>query len=153
MSIRTYGAVTANTEQRYLYPNTSILIHNGSALVAAHLTWHALMPEPENGSVRLPDGRQLAYTIFGLSSRLSPKHTIVYYHGWPSSRLEGLVWHEAASDLGLRFVAVDRPGIGASSYSPKGSIRAPSTTHPPAMAQSQTWLIGCQAFSVCMSTV
>lgn len=40
--------------------------------------------------VRLPDGRRLCYRFWGhpLNSPQRAKRTILYMHGWPSSRLE-----------------------------------------------------------------
>jgi len=39
---------------------------------------------------------------------------VLYHHGWPGSRLEGCFAHEAATTLGLRIIAPDRPGYGES---------------------------------------
>jgi pimeloyl-ACP methyl ester carboxylesterase len=45
---------------------------------------------------------------------------LFYFHGWPSSRIEfgGLNREDIASRLGVRVIAVDRPGFGLSSYQP-----------------------------------
>lgn len=40
---------------------------------------------------------------------------MIHNHGGPSSRLEARLFAEAAAKHGLRFVCVDRPGIGQSS--------------------------------------
>jgi pimeloyl-ACP methyl ester carboxylesterase len=58
-----------------------------------------------------PDGRTLAYCEVGDSN--GP--LVVHNHGGPSSRLEALLFAEAAAKHKLRFVCVDRPGIGQSS--------------------------------------
>jgi pimeloyl-ACP methyl ester carboxylesterase len=56
--------------------------------------------------VDLPDGRALAYAEFGEAD--APP--VLYFHGFPNCRLEpGLV-----PARGVRLVAVDRPGFGAS---------------------------------------
>ncbi|HMN95501.1 MAG TPA: alpha/beta hydrolase [Phycisphaerales bacterium] len=56
-------------------------------------------------------GRQLAYLEVG-----DPNGALVIHnHGGPSSRLEARLFAETASRHRLRFVCVDRPGIGQSS--------------------------------------
>jgi pimeloyl-ACP methyl ester carboxylesterase len=65
---------------------------------------------------RLPDGRTLGYAEYG-----NPQgRPLVYFHGWPSSRIEfgGLNGNAVASELNVRVIAVDRPGFGLSSYLP-----------------------------------
>lgn len=62
-------------------------------------------------SVTTPDGRQLAYIEVG-----DPDGPLVLHnHGGPSSRLEARLLADAATKNGLRFVGVDRPGMGQSS--------------------------------------
>jgi pimeloyl-ACP methyl ester carboxylesterase len=60
--------------------------------------------------VRLPDGRSIAVEEYG-----DPTGPVVlYFHGWPASRLEaGLI-----PDLPVRLLALDRPGYGRSSAQP-----------------------------------
>jgi len=41
---------------------------------------------------------------------------LLYFHGWPGSRLEGRLGDEAARTEGVRLIAVDRPGMGLSDY-------------------------------------
>ena len=65
---------------------------------------------------QLPDGRTLGYAEYG-----DPLgRPLFYFHGWPSSRIEfgGLNREDIASRLGVRVIAVDRPGFGLSSYQP-----------------------------------
>jgi pimeloyl-ACP methyl ester carboxylesterase len=63
------------------------------------------------GAVTTPDGRQLAYLEVG-----DPNGPLVLHnHGGPSSRLEARLLAESAEKNGLRFVCVDRPGMGQSS--------------------------------------
>lgn len=58
-----------------------------------------------------PDGRRLAYLEVG-----DPAGALVLHnHGGPSSRLEARLLADAAAKNNLRFVGVDRPGIGQSS--------------------------------------
>lgn len=40
----------------------------------------------------------------------------MYYHGWPSSRLQARLAHWLALDRGIRLLALDRPGMGRSSF-------------------------------------
>jgi pimeloyl-ACP methyl ester carboxylesterase len=62
-------------------------------------------------SVTTKDGRRLAYMEVG-----DPDGPLVLHnHGGPSSRLEARLFADAATKHGLRFVGVDRPGIGQSS--------------------------------------
>ena len=60
--------------------------------------------------IRLPDGRTLSYLEVGVPS--GP--VVFHFHGHGSSRLEALMLEEAALRLGVRVIALDRPGIGLS---------------------------------------
>lgn len=62
--------------------------------------------------------RMLTYAVFGLplASRGTPEQYIIYHHGWPSCRLEALPLHDVAANLSWRVLAVDRPGVGGSTY-------------------------------------
>lgn len=61
----------------------------------------------------LPEGRGLSYAEFGVSKGIP----VIYCHGFPGSRLEAAFADHVASTLGVRLIAVDRPGIGLSDYS------------------------------------
>ncbi len=65
-------------------------------------------------------GRMLGYAEYG-SPRGQP---IFYFHGWPGSRLEGELLHEAGLELGARIIAVDRPGYGLSTFVPHRKLAA-----------------------------
>ncbi len=66
---------------------------------------------PETSSILwLHDGRALGYAEVGKSDGFP----IFYFHGYDSSRLEVLLWREWAVTLGVRMIALDRPGIGRS---------------------------------------
>lgn len=76
-------------------------------------------------SIRLPDGRNLSYVTWG------PKGgtPILYYHGTPSSRLEPAIvnaYHINLESLlvqhNLKLISVDRPGMGLSTFNPKGDF-------------------------------
>ena len=62
--------------------------------------------------LRLADGRTLACLEFG--DPAGPP--VLYFHGYPGSRLEARVAADAARRLGLRLLAVDRPGFGQSTF-------------------------------------
>lgn len=58
----------------------------------------------------LAEGRRLGVAQFG-----DPGGAPVFYaHGFPGSRLEAALTHAAAASLGLRIIALDRPGYGRS---------------------------------------
>ncbi|KAJ1337282.1 non-heme chloroperoxidase [Microdochium nivale] len=63
-------------------------------------------------SLTLPDGRLLAFKIWGDTS--ASASTAFYFHGFPGSRNECLILHDAALRHAVRLVAVDRPGMGRS---------------------------------------
>ncbi|MGL6182182.1 MAG: alpha/beta fold hydrolase, partial [Aestuariivirga sp.] len=71
-------------------------------------------PDPSAGvarTVTTRDGRSLSCMEVG-----DPDGALVLHnHGGPSSRLEACLFAEAATRNRLRFVCVDRPGIGQSS--------------------------------------
>lgn len=60
----------------------------------------------------LPDGRALAYLEWGDSTG----YPAFYFHGTPSSRLEGAFADGAARRTGFRLIAIDRPGYGRSTF-------------------------------------
>lgn len=67
----------------------------------------------ENESMRLDDGRTLSYAVYGSPV---PCTTIIYMHGFPSSRFEGKLWHSACAKRSIRLISPDRPGSGASTF-------------------------------------
>jgi pimeloyl-ACP methyl ester carboxylesterase len=71
-------------------------------------------------TLRLRDGRRLGYAEYG-DPRGEPGF---YFHGHPGSRLEGGFADEAATDAGLRIIALDRPGYGLSDFQPGRTILA-----------------------------
>ncbi|ORY01443.1 Alpha/Beta hydrolase protein [Clohesyomyces aquaticus] len=58
----------------------------------------------------LPDGRALTFAEYG-SSTGTP---VLYFHGFPSSRLEASATDKLALRRRLRIIAIDRPGFGLS---------------------------------------
>lgn len=70
--------------------------------------------DPRSRQLTLRDGRRIGYAEFGAAGG----RPILYCHGFPASRLDGRLGHEAALRLGLRLIAPDRPGYGLSDYQP-----------------------------------
>ncbi len=64
--------------------------------------------------VTLPDGRTLAYDVCGDPGG----RPVLYFHGFPGSRLEGRLGHDGAAKAGARLIVVERPGFGHSSFQP-----------------------------------
>ena len=65
-----------------------------------------------NQQFRLADGRALGFAEYG-----SPDGTpIIYFHGWPSSRLEPAAVAQLCTQLQVRMIAPDRPGLGLSDF-------------------------------------
>jgi pimeloyl-ACP methyl ester carboxylesterase len=67
----------------------------------------------ENESFALKDGRTLSFAVYGSPV---PRTTIVYMHGFPSSRFEGKLFHTACTKHGIRLISPDRPGNGLSTF-------------------------------------
>jgi pimeloyl-ACP methyl ester carboxylesterase len=64
--------------------------------------------------ITLRDGRRLGLAEYG-----DPHgRPLLYFHGFPASRLEAALTDEAAARLGIRIIAPDRPGIGLSDFQP-----------------------------------
>ena len=62
-------------------------------------------------TLRLRNGRIVGFLQVGKAD--GP--VVFHFHGHGSSRLEALLVSEQAVSLGVRLIAVDRPGIGRSS--------------------------------------
>jgi pimeloyl-ACP methyl ester carboxylesterase len=97
------------------------------------------MEADREGSVRLDDGRTLAYRASGNPSGPA----VLFFHGWPGSRLDFLPNEATATDAGLRVIAIDRPGIGRSDHQP-GRALADWPADVAALADS----LGISDFSV-----
>jgi pimeloyl-ACP methyl ester carboxylesterase len=69
-------------------------------------------------TVRLRDGRGLAYDDVGNPGGVP----VLYFHGGGDSRLTRHPNDDIAADLGVRLIAVDRPGCGRSDFRPCRSI-------------------------------
>jgi pimeloyl-ACP methyl ester carboxylesterase len=66
-------------------------------------------------TIGLRDGRRLGYAEWGDPSG----QPLLYYHGWPSSQVEGRLADQAAKASGVRLIAPDRPGMGLSDFQPR----------------------------------
>lgn len=64
----------------------------------------------ETHRLERPRGRRLAYLDLGDPAG----RPLFAFHGNPGSRLEFIAWDQAAHARGLRLLAPDRPGVGAS---------------------------------------
>lgn len=62
----------------------------------------------------LRDGRRLGYIEFGTPGG----RPMLLCHGFPASRLDGRLVHDAATRLRVRVIAPDRPGYGLSDFQP-----------------------------------
>jgi len=76
------------------------------------------LEEKFSQTIKLKDGRLLGYGEFG-----DPKgKPIFHFHGFPGSRLEGLFSDKIAKKSHVRFIGVDRPGMGLSDFKRKRTI-------------------------------
>ncbi len=75
--------------------------------------------QPDN-VVTLRDGRALGYAEWGDPGGMP----VLHFHGTPSSRLEGAIpgLDQVAERLGIRVLAIDRPGIGLSGPQPRRTV-------------------------------
>ncbi len=69
-------------------------------------------------TLRVEDGRLLGYAIYGDPAG----QPVFYFHGFPGSRLEAQLADRVAAQLGVRLIAVDRPGFGLSDFKPRRTI-------------------------------
>jgi pimeloyl-ACP methyl ester carboxylesterase len=77
-----------------------------------------MIAKPQVQQIKLTDGRYLAWSEFGAAQG----HPVLYCHSLPGSRLEAVLADAPTRSLGIRLIAVDRPGMGLSSLAPGRSI-------------------------------
>lgn len=66
----------------------------------------------------LSNGLKLGYGEYG-----DPCGEVAFYfHGWPSSRVQGSLFHEHAKKHGMRLICPDRPGIGLSDFQQRRTL-------------------------------
>src|SRR4051812_15852723 len=85
------------------------------------------MPAPDQHFLTLTDGRKLSYALYGPANG----KPVLYFNGTPSSRLEPLLLNAYNKDLeqmlqqyNIQLIAIDRPGIGLSTYNPHNSFQS-----------------------------
>jgi pimeloyl-ACP methyl ester carboxylesterase len=90
-------------------------------------------------SVRLPDGRRLGYAEAGPTDG----RPLLYFHGTPGSRLERHPDTELLHAMGVRLIALERPGYGLSTPQPARQL-----SDWPADVAAFADLFGLDAFAV-----
>jgi pimeloyl-ACP methyl ester carboxylesterase len=78
----------------------------------------------ESLTFTLPDHRTIGYATYGSNHPSSP--VIFLFHGMPGSRICGRSWNALCTRLNTRLIALDRPGIGLSSFSNRSMVDWPS---------------------------
>lgn len=68
--------------------------------------------------MKLKDGRTLCYSELGNTTGTP----VIYFHGFPGSRLETQSFHQIALTNNYRLITIDRPGMGLSTIDKKRSI-------------------------------
>lgn len=63
-------------------------------------------------SITLADGRILSFADIGHGSDFP----VIYFHGFPGSRLEAAFSKDIVAQNGVRVIAVERPGYGSSTF-------------------------------------
>jgi pimeloyl-ACP methyl ester carboxylesterase len=71
---------------------------------------------PLEGSITLPDGRNLNYGIYG--DRDASNRTFFYHHGFPGTHAEAAALDEPARRRHVRLICINRPGMGGSTFQP-----------------------------------
>jgi pimeloyl-ACP methyl ester carboxylesterase len=66
-------------------------------------------------TIKLTDGRILGYAEFGDPSG----RPVLFFHGFPASRLEGIALEAPSRAVNVRLIAPDRPGFGLSDPKPR----------------------------------
>lgn len=78
------------------------------------------MPDPatDENYWTAPEGRRLCYAEYGDPAG----KPLLFFHGWPSCRLQGRIMDLEAKRLGLRIISPDRPGLGRSDFAGKRTL-------------------------------
>lgn len=90
-------------------------------------------------TLRLPDGRDLGFAELGAAAG----YPLLFFHGFPASRVEARGLDALARRRNLRVVAPDRPGYGLSTFQPGRRI-----TDWPADVKALTSHLGLRRFAV-----
>jgi hypothetical protein len=70
------------------------------------------MKDGTDRTIRLRDGRRMGYAEWGDGGG----RPLLYFHGWPGSRVEGRLADETAMSRSIKLIAIDRPGMGLSDF-------------------------------------
>ena len=68
-----------------------------------------------NQRIKLRDGRNLGFAEIGDTDGIP----LFHFHGFPASRLEALMLSKMITGKKIRFISVDRPGMGLSDFKKK----------------------------------
>jgi len=98
-----------------------------------------MMTDRTQLSVRLPDGRRLGYAEAGPTDG----RALFYFHGAPGSRLERHPETDLLDAMGVRLIALERPGYGISTPQPARQL-----SDWPADVAAFADLFGLDAFAV-----
>ncbi|KZO97519.1 alpha/beta-hydrolase [Calocera viscosa TUFC12733] len=83
---------------------------------------HAVKLKPsaprDRQTLVLPSGRVLGFAEYGNPTGFP----LFYFHGFPSSRLEGHIMDDVGQKHDLRILSLDRPGFGLSTFQPRRCI-------------------------------
>lgn len=81
-------------------------------------TLHTTSTNRHSQTFQLPDGRVLGFSEYGIPNG----RPLIYFHGFPSSRIEAEAADDMARRCGIRLLALDRPGFGLSTPQPGRKI-------------------------------
>ncbi|RAO70595.1 uncharacterized protein BHQ10_006607 [Talaromyces amestolkiae] len=81
-------------------------------------TVHTAFANPHSQTFQLHDGRVLGFAEYGNPNG----RPLLYFHGFPSSRIEAEPADDMARRCGIRILALDRPGFGLSTPQPGRKI-------------------------------
>lgn len=91
------------------------------------------------GTVDLSDGRQLGYAEYGPPAG----DPLLLFHGTPGSRYTGVPEQSLLEEYGFRFIVLERPGFGKSTYVPDREF-----LDWPADVREATSALGIEEFSL-----
>jgi pimeloyl-ACP methyl ester carboxylesterase len=112
--------------------------------------------------LQLRDGRFLSYHLAGwwpkapdsssdTAAAAAPDAaaTVIYHHGWPSSAAEVGAWHQAAAEQRVQVVAIDRPGVAASTFYLQGALIAAAAAAAASAKAAAVTISTAQHLPVC----
>jgi pimeloyl-ACP methyl ester carboxylesterase len=98
------------SHQTFGPPKPEKINASGSVAMRTNKWQRFAAPDRTQQRFRLPEGRCLGYAEYG-DARGMP---VFYFHGFPGSRLEAGLAEQESVSLGIRLIAMDRPGYGLS---------------------------------------